>query len=182
MKSLRWMIVSTVVGVCAVSTPALAGPARASASAASAPSAGRGAAFEQHLHEARSRVLREKVGLTEDKARKVEAILDRYMPERKKVASAMREARQKLHALVTLNGDDQSTYRGALEQVRTQRKALMDLMDRAFAEVGKELTAKEQAKLFLALDELRGKMGGRGHGHGHGHGHGPGGDDDRDDD
>ena len=142
MTRLRWLLVPIALLACA---PAVAAPA--------APPSG--APMEQHLARMRSRVLREKVGLGEEKAKKVEAILDRYAPERKRLTAELRQGRQKLRALLTLDSQDQTAYRAALDQVRTNRKALQDLMERAFSEISKELTPKEQGKLFLALDELR---------------------------
>jgi len=62
---------------------------------------------------------------------------------------------------MTLNSEDQAAYKGALDEVRTGRKALQDLMEHAFADISKELSPKEQARLFLALDELKGKLGAR---------------------
>ena len=151
MKRLTWLILPAFI---ATGIPALADPAPAAQPATQPPPVG------PRAERMRSRVLRERVGLTDEKARKVEAILDKYAPERKRIGAALRDSRQKLHALVVLNSEDQTAYRAALESLRTNRKALADLMDRAFSEISKELTAKEQAKLFLALDRLRG-MGAR---------------------
>ena len=103
----------------------------------------------------RSRVLREKVGLSNEKASKVEAILDRYAPERRRIALKIRDGRQKLMALLVLNSEDQTAYKGALEEVRTNRQAMQALMERAFNDIATELTPKEQARLFLALQDLR---------------------------
>jgi Spy/CpxP family protein refolding chaperone len=111
--------------------------------------------MEQKLMRVRSRVLREKVGLTDDKASKVEAILDRYAPERRRIALKIRDGRQKLKALLVLNSEDQAAYKGALEEVRTNRTALQALMERAFNDIATQLTPKEQARLFLALQDLK---------------------------
>jgi Spy/CpxP family protein refolding chaperone len=142
-RGLRWLLVPIALLACA---PAMAAPTTPGPS---------GAPMEQRFQKVRSRVLREKVGLAEEKARKVEVILDRYAPERKRLTQELRQGRQKLRALLTLDSQDQAAYRSALDQVRTNRKALQDLMERAFGEIAKELTPKEQGKLFLALDELR---------------------------
>ncbi len=107
------------------------------------------------MQRVRSRVLREKVGLSDDKASKVEAILDRYAPERRKISLKIREGRQKLKALMVLNSEDQAAYKGALDEVRTNRRALQGLMERAFDEIAAQLTPKEQGRLFLALEDLR---------------------------
>ena len=143
MTRLRWLLVPIALLACA---PAVAAPATPGPS---------GAPMEQHLQRMRSRVLRERVGLAEEKAKKVEAILDKYAPERRRLTAELRQGRQKLRALLVLDSQDQALYRAALDQVRSNRKALQDLMERAFGEIAKELTPKEQGKLFLALDELR---------------------------
>jgi Spy/CpxP family protein refolding chaperone len=100
-------------------------------------------------------VLREKVGLSDEKATKVEAILDRYAPERRRISLKIRDGRQKLKALLVLDSEDQVAYKGALDEVRTNRQALQALMERAFNDIAAQLTPKEQARLFLALQDLR---------------------------
>lgn len=147
-KTVRWILVPALLSSAGSAVAQNVPPA---------PGADR-AAMEQRMDKARARLLRNKVGLSEEKARKVEAVLDKYAPERKRLVASMREARQKLRALVTLKSDDQAAYRTNLEQLRTSRKALMDLMDKAFTELSKDLTPKEQARLFLALDKLRGVL------------------------
>jgi Spy/CpxP family protein refolding chaperone len=111
--------------------------------------------MQQKLMRVRSRVLREKVGLTDEKASKVDAILDRYAPERRRISLKIRDGRQKLKALLVLNSEDQAAYKGALEEVRTNRTALQGLMERAFNDIAAQLTPKEQARLFLALQDLK---------------------------
>lgn len=169
MKTLKWMLVPLALSVTA---PALAAP----------PAGPPGSAhFGERMQEKRSKALREKVGLTEDKAKRVEAILKKYAPERKKAHEEMRAAHEKLEALIDGKSNDQAQYRAALDSIRSRRKATQDVMERAFNEVAKELTPEEQAKLFVSLGEMRGhgKHGrgpgkhGRGHGFGRGHEGGP---------
>ena len=150
MKLVRWSMVAATL---LASAPALGAPPPAAPPPA-APGAPAGP-MQQRLQRLRSRVLREKVGLADDKATKVEAILDRYAPERRRISQRIREGRQKLKALMVLNSEDQAAYRSALDEVRTNRQALQALMERAFNEIATELTPKEQGRLFLALDELR---------------------------
>jgi hypothetical protein len=117
--------------------------------------------MQQRMLRIRSRVLREKVGLADDKAARVETILDRYAPERRRISLKIRDGRQKLKALMVLNSEDQTAYKSALDEVRTNRSALQGLMERAFNEIAMQLTPKEQGRLFLALDDLRVKAGAR---------------------
>lgn len=95
------------------------------------------------------------MGLSDEKASKVEAILDRYAPERRRISLQIRDGRQKLKALIVLNSEDQAAYKGALDEVRTNRQAMQTLMERAFNDIATQLTPKEQARLFLALQDLK---------------------------
>jgi Spy/CpxP family protein refolding chaperone len=156
-KRFRWLMVPATLLACA---PALgAPPPPATPPSPAAPVAA--GPIQQRMLRVRSRVLREKVGLTDDKAVKVETILDRYAPERRRIALKIRDGRQKLKALMVLNSEDQAAYKGALDEVRTNRSALQGLMERAFNEIAAQLTPKEQGRLFLALDDLRVKVGAR---------------------
>ncbi|HEX4478277.1 MAG TPA: periplasmic heavy metal sensor [Polyangiaceae bacterium] len=155
MTTIRWMLLPMFLSV---AVPAWAAPPPPATTPVTAPSGDPG---DRPFETMRSRILRERVGLTEEKAVRVETILKKYAPERKRINGNLKESRQKLRALVTLNSDDQGAYKSALEGLRTNRKALADLMDRAFGEVSKELTAKEQGKLFLVLDNMRGRLGAR---------------------
>lgn len=164
MKTFKWLLVPLALSVTA---PAWADPP------SGAPSGHPGGRSKEKMQEMRSHMLRERVGLTEEKAKRVEAILDKYAPERKRSHEALRDAREDLRALVESKSEDENLYKKMLGDVRAKRKAMQDLMDRAFNDVAKELTPSEQARLFLSLEEMHGF--GRGHGPGFGHGRGPGG-------
>ncbi|HEX3596563.1 MAG TPA: periplasmic heavy metal sensor [Polyangiaceae bacterium] len=160
MKRFRWSMVPAMLLACgpALGAPPPGAPPRAAPPQAAPAQAG---PMQQRMLRVRSRVLREKVGLTDDKATEVEAILDRYAPERRRISLKIRDGRQKLKALMVLNSEDQNAYKGALDEVRTNRVALQGLMERAFNEIAAQLTPKEQGRLFLALDDLRLKAGQR---------------------
>lgn len=166
MKTFKWLLVPLALSVTA---PAWADPPPSGPSPDHS-----GGRFREKMQEMRSHMLRERVGLTEEKAKRVEAILDKYAPERKRAHEALRAAREDLRALVDSKSEDENLYRKMLADVRTKRKAMQDLMDRAFNDVAKELTSKEQARLFLSLEEMHGFGRGPGFGRGHGPG-GPGG-------
>jgi Spy/CpxP family protein refolding chaperone len=156
MKRYAWFVLPLSLSI---AVPALADPQKPGPSAEHGHGQGPGGkGFRQ-------RVLKERVGLNDAKADRVSQLLEKYAPERKRLRDQTRDARQKLKALVGANSTDQAAFRTALDQVRTSHKAMVDLMDRAFAEVSKDLTPGEQARLFLALDGLRGKMKGHGRGH-----------------
>jgi|ERR1041385_1735499 Spy/CpxP family protein refolding chaperone len=154
MKSVKGTVVKRIGFLLVSAFLCIAGSAHADP----APGAGGRADVEQRMHKARARLLRERVGLSEAKAQKVESVLDKYAPERKRLLASMRDARQKLRALVTLKSDDQNAYRTNLDELRKSRQGLLDLMQKAFTEVSKDLSPKEQALLYLALDKVRMKF------------------------
>ncbi|MSP25345.1 MAG: periplasmic heavy metal sensor [Myxococcales bacterium] len=116
----------------------------------------------ERIKKMRGKVLREKVGLSEEKAKKVEASLDAHEPERRRVREATRTARKQLRDLLEANSDDQPAYDAALGKLRAGMKKMMELRDKQLDLFKKDLTPKEQAKLGQILGKLRKKMHGKG--------------------
>ncbi len=115
-----------------------------------------------HLHDqvkkVRFKVLREKVGLNEARAKKVEVVLERLAPQRHKAQKQMRQARQQLRRLIKADGDDQQAYSKALSQIREAHSTLEKLRDQQFEELEQELTPKEQATMLHTLGQMRRKI------------------------
>lgn len=114
--------------------------------------------IEQRMQQVRARVLREHVGLTEAKAKRVEAIMDRTQKERRKLRQETRRHRRKIARLLRRDADDQAAYRKALVQAMKARKRAADLEVREFEEIAKVLTPKEHAKLLAAHQKVRRKL------------------------
>ncbi len=116
------------------------------------------AEVQERVKKMRGKVLREKVGLSEEKAKKVEAIFDALEPERRKVREEVRTARKQLRELFKADSDDQAAYDAALAKLREATKKTVALRDKQFEALKKELTPKEHAKIVHRLDKLRKKV------------------------
>jgi Spy/CpxP family protein refolding chaperone len=109
----------------------------------------------RRLAKLRGRLLRSKLGLSEDKATKVEAILDKYQPEHAEVQRDTMHARQTLRQLFREDSNDQDAYAAALTKLEQATTKGMQLKQQQFGELKKVLTPKEQAKLLHAMQKLR---------------------------
>lgn len=119
------------------------------------------AEVQERVKKMRGKVLREKLGLSEEKAKKVEAIFDALEPERRKVREEVRAARKQLRELLKADSDDQPAYDAALAKLREATKKTVALRDKQFEALKKELTPKEQAKIVHQLAKLRKKVHGQ---------------------
>ncbi len=152
---------------CAGLVLGVAPTARAEGKAPSADSAGakepkspeaKRARVQARLKQVRTRILKQEVGLDDKKVAEVEKIFDKYEPERRKLIKQQREQRLALKELLKQNSDDEAAYKKALESFRATQKKLKALTDRELDELSKQLTHKQQAKLFAALQRLRKKL------------------------
>jgi len=112
----------------------------------------------ERFNKMRGKLLRKKVGLSEAKAAKVEAVFKTFAPLRKKLRKTVRGARKDLRQLFKSDSDDQAAYRVALTKLRNANKAMQQLNDKQYGQVEKILTPKEQAKLLRAMQRVRRKM------------------------
>ncbi len=139
------------------------------------------AQVERKLKKVRARVLREHVGLSEEQAVKVEAIIERFAPQSRKLEQRMRDAKETVRYLFETDSNDQKAYAKALAKLRRSQKAKQKLRDRQFEEIQKVLLPKQQAKLLFALKKMqkrvrqemrRRKRQAKGQGQGRGRGQG----------
>jgi hypothetical protein len=111
----------------------------------------------QRAKAVRGQILRTRVGLSEERAGKVEAILDRNAPERRRLQGEIQAATKALRELMRANSQDQQAYARALEQLRAGQKALRNLREREDEAVRQVLKPREQALLLRSLENLRRK-------------------------
>ena len=120
----------------------------------------------------RGRVLRERVGLDEARAQKIEAIFEKYQPERRALRKAVRQTMRSLRELVDSNTSEDQAYSAAFAQLKAAQDKLRALRDQQQAEVARIVTPKEAAKLLLTMKKARFEkqrhhfQGGRHHGGG----------------
>ena len=106
--------------------------------------------------EARRReLLKKRVGLSDDKATKVEAITRKHGAQQRTLKQNVRKARVQLRQLLRDESDDQQAYEGALRELEAAHRSLQDLRQKRFEDLKQALTPKEQAKLLAAMGKVR---------------------------
>jgi len=152
-KSVAWLAaLLATVSLLLAPTPAFAEPKQAG---------DKKAKIEERRAKVRARVLKE-VGIDEAKGKQVEKVLLKYEPERQKQLKAQREYRNTLRDLLRQDSNDDAAYKKALDGLRSAQKKLFTAREKELDELGKLLTAKQQAKLFATLQHMRRQFGRRG--------------------
>jgi hypothetical protein len=139
----------------AKSAPGAAKPASPAAKGAATPASPKSIAAELHAKAIRAKILRQRVGLSEERAVKVEAVLERYAPERRRIEADIRDATKILRELMRANSEDQQAYGRALDRLRAGQKALQSVRDREQEGVRQLLKPREQALLLRSLENWR---------------------------
>lgn len=107
----------------------------------------------------RGKMLREKLGLGEEKAAGVEAVLDRNREQHFALHQRLRENAEALERLLKEDSNDQAAYQKALTALRETGAALHKLRESEIEAAAKLLTPKEQAMLLMAIKRMHGKAG-----------------------
>ena len=106
----------------------------------------------------RRELLRKRVGLSEEKAKRVEAIVRKHAEQQRTLKRSVREARVELRQLLRTESDDQGAYERALGELETAHRALQDLRQKRFEELKQTLTPREQAQLLVTMGKVRRNM------------------------
>ncbi|MEZ4373252.1 MAG: periplasmic heavy metal sensor [Polyangiaceae bacterium] len=113
---------------------------------------------EKRMQEVVRKVLTDKVGLDDKKADKVAELLKKDREEQRKLREEMRTNRKELKKLLDADSDDQKAYAKAMAALRKNRDDLHKLQNKHYQALSKELTPKQQAKLFQAMQQLQRKL------------------------
>jgi Spy/CpxP family protein refolding chaperone len=114
----------------------------------------------QRLKRLRGRLLRKKIGLSEEKAARVEALFLANAERRRELNTAQKSARAELRALFQSDSDDQDAFGAALDKLRKAHKELDELREQELDELHTFLTPKEEAKLLRAVEQLQRRLQG----------------------
>jgi Spy/CpxP family protein refolding chaperone len=118
------------------------------------------AQVEARMKQLRADILRKQVGLTPDKARVVEAVLEQHALERKKLVRTLHSERQALERLLEADSNEEAAYARTLRTLRSTRDQLQALRRRELDQLDKLMTAKQQAKLLSSLRRVQRKLHG----------------------
>lgn len=146
----RWAL-SCLVLLAAVAMTGLA-------SAKPPPKDGRRAKIEARMQQVVERLLKDDVGLDDAKAKKVAELLKQNRADQGKLRAEMRKSRQAVKKLVDADSNDDKAYAKALAAMRKAQADQHKLTDQHFQKLSRELTPKQQAKLFVALQKLKRKL------------------------
>jgi len=113
--------------------------------------------MERH-REMRGRLLREKVGLSDEKVVQVQAILDDFRSKQRALKGEMRVQKESIRALLEADSEDQAAYRDALDSIQSIGKQMSALKEGRFEGLGEVLTPKEQAQVMGAIHRARRHM------------------------
>lgn len=111
----------------------------------------------EKMKEVRGELLREKAGLSEEKAQQVEAVLDANHEQRMELRDVMHSNMEALRQLLNDDSNDQEAFAAALLAVKETRKALQDLREEELEAATQFLTPKEQAKVIVSLKRMHHK-------------------------
>ncbi len=109
------------------------------------------ALIEQRMKQVRAKLLRDEVGLDAATAEKVERIMNRSAPERRKLHMELQKHRHALGDLLKKDSNDQAAYRRAIAGIRAAQHKLHQKRQQELDAIGKLLTPKQQAKFMQAV-------------------------------
>ncbi len=118
---------------------------------------GDGSGFER-FKESRAKLLREKVGLTEETAAKVEMIMDESHTKRRALRDDMDAQMKVLEELLEADSNDQKAYLAAITEVQRIQQELNGLREAEIDSIAQILTPKEQAKMIVEMKAIHSKV------------------------
>lgn len=119
---------------------------------------GRRAKIEARMDEIVQRLLKDDVGLDDAKAKKVAGLLKQNRTDQGKIRTEMKKSRQALKKLIDEDSNDDKAYSKGLAGMRKAQEDQHKLSEQHFQKLSRELTPKQQAKLFVALQKLKRKL------------------------
>ena len=115
--------------------------------------------LRERMLKLRSKLLRKRIGLDEERAQRCEAIFARFDEERRSIRADMKKSRRALRELEKSESEDDAAYEALVTRMLEARSAEHDLRMRQFASLRKELSGREQARLLRELRRLKRRIG-----------------------
>lgn len=115
---------------------------------------GTAAPARPRMNAMRGRMLRERVGLDEATAQRVEQVLGQFDSQHAAVREQIRTNQRRIRQLIRDKSNDQAAYRQAVDGLRNAQLQQETLRNREFDELRKILLPSQQAKLLMHLQRL----------------------------
>ena len=106
------------------------------------------------VREAFARVVRQRLNLTDDQARRLKDVDDRYETQRNDVARDERQARQALRTSLAAPNADQSKIDENMAVITNAQKRRADILASEQRDLGGFLTPRQRAQYFAMRDNL----------------------------
>ncbi len=116
------------------------------------------AMFKAKMKKVRAKVLRERVGLSEKRAVRLEQTLDGFNKQRWLIKKEMHRNHKKLRQLLLDDSNDQRAYKQSIDALAVGRAKIDVLKGEQMSALRKQLNPKEQAKAMMALHRMRRRM------------------------
>ena len=114
--------------------------------------------WRQKMRQKRGKLLRQRLGLAEQQAVRVERVLDSYRAKTKPLRKEMRAAWRSVRQLLKSGSDDQRAYGEALKKIERARARVLTLHQAQRRELKPLLTPKQQIQLMVAHKRMRHRM------------------------
>jgi len=112
----------------------------------------------ERMKQKRSKMLRNRVGLSETTAVEVEAVMVKNDPERKQLLRRKKALRHRVQALIAEDSDDQNQFQAAMREFRAIEERHVSLRQEEMKALSALLTPKEQVVLHMTLHRFQKKM------------------------
>ena len=123
----------------------------------------------QHFKEVRTKVMKDKVGLTDAEIQQVQALRNKGHQERMELRKQLGESMTRLKALLDEDSNDQNAYKAELDTMTALYQTMRDQRQEQMQKLRQILTPKKTAKMMGMMHRMhKGMKGMRGrHGKGH---------------
>lgn len=115
----------------------------------------RRAKFMAKMKVRRGKILREKVGLPEARAKRIESMMDGFHTQMRAVKKQMRVQHLALRKLLKQDSADEAAYKTALDSIVASKQQIDRLKAANIDAIRKQLSYKEQAKAMMALHHMK---------------------------
>lgn len=158
MNRTKLLLSLALIGAIAVPTYAQAQQERRQRRGQSQQADGKRPPMKERMKEMRGKLLRKRLGLSDDKAKKVEQTFDQYSASRHAAHQQLREARSQLRDLLKADSNDQAAYQKTVDALHQAHNTLHSLRNKEFEALKADLTPKQQAQLLRALHRMQRHM------------------------
>ena len=106
----------------------------------------------------RKRLLKKKVGLTDEEIARVTAIAEAQQDERRALEKTIGASRRELGRLIRSESDDQDAYAKHLDALQVAYRGMDALRDKQVTALREVLEPSKQAKLFRAMEIVKRRL------------------------